>query len=395
MLILPKSRRVEIVGIGDNSLDDFDRILGEVYDCAANPDLWPQTLERIRSSLGFAYAMFGYTDLSMHSSSGVPMLKVRSTSWDTTWFERLERYLPDAPGLDRLWRGGLDVPWVQMEHVEEAEFHKTELYNEWVRPQGLRDCMNILFYDRKLLRGAMTFTTSEGSPLIGKRQKDFVARIVPHIRRAVSINSMVDRSNLALALYRKVLDALSVAVLIVDGNGRLVYGNALADAILSKGDFLAFSQGHVRTRRMDGTVDHLQAAIARAAHGAQSLGISGIGVPLVSADGERASAYVLPLEGNDLRGELAPGHAAIFIAQRSEQQPMAVEILRTIFGLTPSEAKVAYAMSLGEAPQAVAAAQGTTVNAVRYHLKNAYAKVGVNDKTALAARVTALIPPVA
>ena len=31
---------------------------------------------------------------------------------------------------------------------------------------------------------------------------------------------------------------------------------------------------------------------------------------------------------------------------------------------------------------------------VRFHLKNAYAKVGVNDKTALAARVSALIPPV-
>jgi DNA-binding CsgD family transcriptional regulator len=118
-------------------------------------------------------------------------------------------------------------------------------------------------------------------------------------------------------------------------------------------------------------------------------------VPLVGHEGERASAYVLPLDGNDLRGDMSRGHAAIFIAQRAEQQPMAVEILRTIFGLTPSEAKIAYAMAQGEAPGAVAAAQWTTVNAVRFHLKNAYAKVGVNDKTALAARVTALIPPVA
>lgn len=141
--------------------------------------------------------------------------------------------------------------------------------------------------------------------------------------------------------------------------------------------------------------DHLLTAIARATQGTMRLGIAGIGVPLTGRDGERASAYVLPLDGKDLRGEIAPGHAAIFIAQRKEQQPMAVEILRTIFGLTPSEAKVAYAMARGEAPGAVAAGQGTTVNAVRFHLKNAYAKVGVTDKTALAARVTALIPPVA
>jgi DNA-binding CsgD family transcriptional regulator len=140
--------------------------------------------------------------------------------------------------------------------------------------------------------------------------------------------------------------------------------------------------------------DHLLTAIHEATQGVSRLGISGSGVPLVGREGERASAYVLPLDGRDLRGEMSPGHAAIFIAQRKEQRPMAVEILRTIFGLTPSEAKVAYAMARGEAPGAVAVAQGTTVNAVRYHLKKAYAKVGVSDKTALAARVTALIAPV-
>ncbi|MGL4238814.1 helix-turn-helix transcriptional regulator [Tabrizicola sp.] len=375
-------------------MDEFDEILNGIYDCAANPDLWPQTLERIRSTLGCAYVMFEFKDISLTAVNGTALRKLRYTTWDHTWLQSLEHFLSIIPGADVFLRAGVDVPWTQMDQIDEAEFHKTDFYQGWVRPQGLRDCLNISYHERTLLLGYMAFARSQGSPLIGRHEKSFAARITPHIRRAVSINSMVDRSNLALALYCKVLDALSVAVLIVDGDGRLVYANALADAILSKGDFLTFHNGHVRARRVDVAADHLGSAIARAAKGAETLGISGIGVPLVSADGERASAYVLPLEGNDLRGELAPGHAAIFIAQRSEQQPMAVEILRTIFGLTPSEAKVAYAMSLGEAPQAVAATQGTTVNAVRYHLKNAYAKVGVNDKTALAARVTALIPPV-
>jgi DNA-binding CsgD family transcriptional regulator/PAS domain-containing protein len=376
-------------------LDEFEAILGDVYDCAVNPDLWPQTLERIRATLGCAYVMFGFADLSLRNNDGIPMQKLRSTAWDAGWFQKLERWMTKIPGIEAYWQNGVDVPWVQMDYFDENDFQRSEFYQEWVRPQGLRDCLNIAYYDRELLLGSFSFTTSERSPLIGKREKDFAARIAPHIRRAVSINSMVDRSTLALTLYRQVLDALSVAVLIVDGSGRLVYANALADAILSKGDFIAFQNGHVRARRGEGMPDYLQPAIARAAQGAGSLGISGIGVPLVGNEGERASAYVLPLDGNDLRGEMSPGHAAIFIAQRKEQQPMAVEILRTIFGLTPSEAKVAYAMALGEAPGTVAEAQGTTVNAVRYHLKNAYSKVGVSDKTALAARVTALIPPIA
>lgn len=376
-------------------MDDFEQILGDVYDCAVNPDLWPKTLERIRANLGCAYVMFGFADMSTPTSDGIAMQQVRSTSWDANWFRRLDYYLPKVPGIDAYWRAGVDVPWVQMDHLDEEEFRQSEFYQEWVRPQGLRDCLNISYYDRKLLHGVVSMTKSEGAPLISDREKDFAARLAPHIRRAVSINSMVDRNNLALTLYRKVLDALSVAVMIVDGAGRLVYANALAETLLSKGDFIAFHNGHVRARRTEGMADYLQTAIARAAQGAGSLGISGIGVPLVGREGDRVSAYVLPLDGNDLRGEMSRGHAAIFIAQRQEQQPMAVEILRTIFGLTPSEAKVAYAMALGEAPGAVAASQGTTVNAVRFHLKNAYAKVGVNDKTALAARVMSLIPPIA
>jgi DNA-binding CsgD family transcriptional regulator/PAS domain-containing protein len=374
--------------------DDFDVIIGAVYDCAVNPDLWPETLEQIRATLGCAYVMFGYADLSMPTADGIPMQKLRSTQWDISWFQRLEGWLPRIPGIESYFRGGIDVPWVQTEQVDMSDILKSDFYREWVLPQSLGDCMNIAFYDRKLLFGSMSFATHADASQIGGNAKNFAARITPHIRRAVSINSMVDRSNLALALYRQVLDALSVAVLIVDATGRLVYGNAQGDAILSKGDYLAFRNGHVRTRQADGMPDHLLTAIAKATQGASRLGISGIGVPLIGPDGTRASAYVLPLDGNDLRAEMSPGHAAIFVAQRAEQQPMAVEILRTIFGLTPSEAKVAYAMAMGEAPGAVAAAQGTTVNAVRYHLKNAYAKVGVGDKTALAARVTALIPPV-
>lgn len=103
-------------------MDAFEQILGDVYDCAVNPDLWPQTLERIRAMLGCAYVMFGYVDMSMPTNDGIPMQKLRSTSWDATWFQKLERWLTRIPGIDAYWRGGVDVPWVQMDLYDEPEF---------------------------------------------------------------------------------------------------------------------------------------------------------------------------------------------------------------------------------------------------------------------------------
>ncbi len=102
---------------------------------------------------------------------------------------------------------------------------------------------------------------------------------------------------------------------------------------------------------------------------------------MASAEGEWVSAYVLPLGGDDLRGQMAPAMRQSSSHQRSDQQPMAIEILRTIFGMTPTEAKVAYATSLGENAPRAGVAHGTTVEAIRFHLKNSYVKAGVTDKT--------------
>lgn len=54
-------------------------------------------------------------------------------------------------------------------------------------------------------------------------------------------------------------------------------------------------------------------------------------MPLVGKDGRRAAAYVLPIAGSYSRGDLGQGYAALFVAQRGEQQPILLEVLRTIF----------------------------------------------------------------
>jgi DNA-binding CsgD family transcriptional regulator len=132
----------------------------------------------------------------------------------------------------------------------------------------------------------------------------------------------------------------------------------------------------------------------RAAKGDNAIGISGIGVPLIGNDGDRAAAYVLPIAGKDLRGDLGQGHCAVFVARRGEQQPMAIEILRTLFDLTVAEARIASLIAKGDGPQAIAEALGVSVNTVRSHLQSAYAKTSAPDQTALGALVNGLMPPV-
>ena len=43
---------------------DYDKLVGSIYDCAANPELWPETLGYVRDTVGGAYALVGFIDTS-------------------------------------------------------------------------------------------------------------------------------------------------------------------------------------------------------------------------------------------------------------------------------------------------------------------------------------------
>lgn len=372
---------------------DYQRIIGGIYDCAANPELWAKTLNEIRDHVGVAYVMVGLADFSPMLIGSAPTGISKFSDWDERYVHSLNRFISTIPQVDKLYQDGVDAPWIQMEHVTEAEFHTSDFYQQWVKPQKLRDCLVTLYMKRPNMVGVLSMASSEGTPLLGDRERQIANLISPHVRRAMAINDLVDKGKLALAMYRQVLDSLSVAVFVVGSGGTLRFANGKADELLRAGDLVRLAGGKLAANRSDITSATFDEAIARAIKGDEAMGISGIGVPLVGLAGERAAAYVLPLSGKDVRGEIGRGHAAVFIARRSEQQPMAIEILRTVFDLTPVEAKVAFAISLGDGVETVSIALGNTVNTVRAHLKSIYLKANVADKTALAAKVASVIPP--
>ena len=82
------------------------------------------------------------------------------------------------------------------------------------------------------------------------------------------------------------------------------------------------------------------------------------------------------------------------MSKRSEQQPMAIEILRTIFDLTPAEARVSTLIAKGDDPATISEALNISVNTVRTHLAHVFQKTGARDQLALSTMVNQLLPPI-
>ncbi len=373
---------------------DFDELVGAVYDCAANPELWPDTLCQLRDAVGSAYALVGHIDRSDLQVGRLPITVRRNSPWDEGWLDALDEMIARIPDGEKLFFGPTDVAWTQMMHQDEAAFQTTPFYNHWVAPQNLRDTLNVSYLQRDGLLGVLAMPSFQSRELYVEKDRLFAQRISPHIRRAMLINDLTDKGRMAMTLYRQVLDTLSVSVFVVGLGRRMVFTNSYGDALLQEESLLQLNGGSLQARRVAGDEAAFDNAIDRALKGDVAIGIAGIGVPLIGNGGERAAAYVLPIAGRDVRGDLGPGHCVVFIARRGEQQPIAIEILRTLYDLTVSEARVASMLAQGEGPLAIADLLLISVNTVRTHLKHAYAKTNTHDQTSLSGLVNRLLPPI-
>jgi DNA-binding CsgD family transcriptional regulator len=374
---------------------DYDSLVGSVYDCAANPGLWVETLDRIKAELGVAYLMVGYADLTPTLKNQMPIFTFRHTEWDVARLQQLQGLTQDVPGAGEFQNGVTDRAWTQMEHISREDFQKTRFCQEWSGPQDLTDCLIVPYVARPRVFGLFTgaLHKSQGD-VFNDEQKAMAESLAPHVRRAIMINDIVDKGNLAVAIYQTVLDQLSTAVFVVGAGQRLAFTNAAGDLMLSAGNYFTTASGMLQTQGTSQASTAFADAISRASRGDRAIGISGIGVPLIGQDGERAAAYVLPIAGKDLRGDLGHGHCAVFIARRGEQQPMALELLRTIFDLTVMEARVTLLVAQGQGTLEIAEGLKITVSTVRSHLKHAFAKTGATNQSALGALVNGLMPPV-
>jgi DNA-binding CsgD family transcriptional regulator/PAS domain-containing protein len=370
-----------------------DRFISKIYDCAANPELWTDTLTQLRDHMGAAYVMVGLTDIAPLLRGEPPLQSLKYSPWDVNNIRKLGAHIRTMPGYQNLFNTEVDHAWVQMHECTEAEFQQTEFFRECIAPQNLRDAINAPFFRRPSTVGVLTVTSYMDRELFTRAEANMVAELSPHIRRAVAISDLVDQNRHMMALYQRVLDQLATAVFVIGHGQHIKFANAAAETLLSSGAIVKKMNGALMAAKDGASTLALEEAMLRAAQGDVSLGIKGIGIPLTSITGERAAAYVLPITGKDVRGAMGDGFCAVFVAQRGEQLPMTIEVLRTVYDLSQAEARVAALIAKGDSAETIADALGTSVHTVRTQIAKALAKTQTANQIALVARIHELVPP--
>lgn len=204
----------------------------------------------------------------------------------------------------------------------------------------------------------------------------FLTDMMPHWDRAFGLQQQL-RTQAALGeVWSQTLERMGVACALVDRSGKVLHHNArFAPAIqtLMAGD----STGglDVQTRvLLAGTVGR---GIEPSAPGA-----------LVMWQDEPVGVVMRP-PALETHARQLGNPVGLLMLRGPTDETDAGGLLTVAFGLTPAEARVALGVMRGEAPAVIAEALCVSINTVRTHLAQAYAKTGSAGKAELAARLYA------
>lgn len=364
----------------------LSELIGSIYDCVLDPDLWEPTLGGMTDALGCQNAQLHLNDLR---SNRLLISKIVGFEWP----ENGNEYLPEAHArLAEFYAAhpSLDEAFVAMRHLPPGYADTSPYFQEIIRPMGLVDMMQYCLMWTPERFGGLGFARNERQGPFTDRELDIGGLLLPHIKRAVTISNVLDARTIEQARMADALDALQCGVVLTGENGAILHVNRAAEAMLRDGAPIRGIGGNLSARAGSATKE-LSAAIRLAARDEAQMGKTGLAVRLTGPDEAPRFAHVLPMNGSELRTRLEPAAAAaVFIAQPEMGDG---EALATAFGLTPAEAQVLASLLAGKTRAETAAYLGITLATTKTHLIKIFAKAGVTRQAELVRLAARLSPP--
>lgn len=365
-------------------------LIGQIYDAALDPTLWPRVLE---TSAGFV----GGTASALFLKDSVRKTHNTIHVWgyDPDYIQiYIEKYGQFDPFATAQIFFDIGEPISVADIMPHSAHRKSLFYREWVQPQHWIDAIAVTLERSATTYAAFSVIRHENDGVVDDKARQRMKLIVPHVRRAVLIGKIIDLQKLETATFADTLDGLAAAVFLADTGGHVVHANATGHAMLAEDSVVCGIGGKLVAA--DAVANRtLHDILLNAENSDDAVGAAGISVPLSSRDGERYVAHVLPLTFGARRkaGMAYSAVAAVFVRKAAIDLPHPVETIASTFRLTPAEMRVLMTVvQLGGVPE-IAPVLGVSAATVKTHLQRIFSKTKTRRQADLVKLVAGYMSP--
>lgn len=366
-------------------------LVGDIYDAALNPALWPTVLQRLAALTAANSAIITALDAlnpayNIAVTHNIPEQSLRA--YQDEGMETLEREFHGRP----LVMGGVGSALLSTEvygSQEEYVRRGGKFYERCLKPSNIHFLAGTLLEYDDFRWGALgVHRPAEWEPLT-RQHTDFLQRMTPHVRRALQIHRQITAVQQQNARLYQMLDAMMVGVLLLDGTRRLRFANPAAEALLREHDSLRLTPRKELQAAYRASNGPLQALLrhtiltGRREPDGEAPG-NVIGLP--SQDQDRLLMLtVTPLSALTGYADLAGDGiaAAVFLSDPAGRRRLARGLLRDSYGLSERECDLCEAFVNHASLEGMAEACGLSLSSVRTYLKDIYDKTGQHSQAEL------------
>jgi DNA-binding CsgD family transcriptional regulator len=211
--------------------------------------------------------------------------------------------------------------------------------------------------------------------------------LLPHLRRALHMHSLLDRSESLGSLYSQTISRLAVATFVLDETGSVLQLNPVAREILDSQDGLKVVGG-----RLEATYPSDNRELARLVRNAFQRAKQGVGKGVQVAEatsisrpsGQVSLGVVVELIPSQ---ELLEGNGkptvVVYVRDAVSKSLVSTVLTSQLYNLTPAETTLALELANGLSLEEASEILNIRRNTARAHLRSIFSKTGVRRQTEL------------
>lgn len=279
--------------------------------------------------------------------------------------------------------------------IGEARWLDSIFYLEYLKPQGVRHIMGAdLSSDSEEEECRLRVARSEAQLPFGEREKSITQMLLPHLKQAVRLRSHLQHLDIERNLYAGTVDRMRIGMLTLDEKGLIHSINEQAKVILEEQDGISVFGRSLRAgnpseqRKLKAVIDAVYAAMQPKSSKQLNAAILIEAIPITRPSGRgKLSLLVRTLPKDKWSGSGHRPYVAIFLRDPERGTQGSSEVIRRLFYLTRSEARLALLLANGMSLDEASEQLNIRRNTVRAHLRTIFSKMGVTRQTELVVMV--------
>jgi DNA-binding CsgD family transcriptional regulator len=349
-------------------------LVGQIYDAAGDPSLWPVFLEAFSNSVGGASTGIVYHDMTALRATMAVSART-DPQCEQLYLQHYGRCDPlRTAWLERFSRAGPDGVVTCEQVIDSAQLQKTEYYNDFLVPNHIvhQFCGPIAV--NKDWSAVLTCLRPASKGPFGTEAVMLLRSLLPHLQRAIQFHRKFAELE---GRHRGSLDALDIVptgVIILDARGRIVALNRAASLVLEQNDGLTTDNGSLRASTPHET-KQLRSAITtaceRLGNGLPEGGCFRIARP----SGKQSLALlIMRASAHSFAPDAGQSAGIVFVSDPETKARTDSALFARIYHFTEAESRLAQHLVQGETLVRAAELLGVSHNTARTHLQRIFGK---------------------